>query len=88
MPLVYLPLVVVSFVAARKASRRPVAAGAAAFPSLIFQVGASLVSAELWESSVFFVAGLVGADVYALCLGFEGEGAGGACWDSDSCRVF
>ena len=76
MPLVHLLLVVVSFVAARKASHRPAAADTAAFPPLIVQVGASLVSAELWKSSVFFVAGLVGADVHALCFGFVGEGVG------------
>ena len=33
--------------------------------------------AEFWEAVVFLVAGLMGADVYALCFGFEGEGGGG-----------
>jgi hypothetical protein len=37
------------------------------------------VSAKLWKSSVFLVAGLVGADVYTLRFNFEGEGAGGGC---------
>jgi hypothetical protein len=86
--MMHLPLVVVSFVAARKSPRCPLAAGAAALPSSIVKVSASLVSSKLWTSSVFFVAILIGTDVHAPYFDSEGEGAYIACWGFESHRIW